>query len=302
MTICAATAMAEQDYGFLLGTGRCGSTLLHELLARHPHVGFLTNVDDRAGTSAATRMQAGLYRRLPTAAAQKGRLRLAPSEGYRALEREVSPLVAEPFRDLEASDAVPWLAERFHRFFADRAAAFDAPLFVHKFTGWPRARFIDRVLPGSCYVHVVRDGRAVAASWLQTGWWRGHLGPAGWHFGPLPDAYQKEWEASGRSFVLLAGLAWKLLLDAFDQAQAELGTVRWLEVRYEDILAEPRARIAEVLEFLGLAWTDAFESGFQSFAFDGGRAQAWRSLLGAEASAELDASLADHLTRRGYEV
>jgi len=158
------------------------------------------------------------------------------------------------------------------------------------------------VLPGSCYVHVVRDGRAVAASWLQTGWWRGHLGPAGWHFGLLPDAYQKEWEASGRSFVLLAGLAWKLLLDAFDQAQAELGAARWLEVRYEDILADPRARIAEVLEFLGLAWTDAFESGFQSFAFDGGRAHAWRSLLGAEASAELDTSLADHLTRRGYEV
>ena len=60
--------------------------------------------------------------------------------------------------------------------------------------------------------------------------------------------------------------------------------------------------MAEVLDFLGLPWNDAFESGFRSYRFDGGRARAWRSVLGDEASAELDASLADHLARRGYEV
>lgn len=294
--------MSDQRYGFVLGTGRCGSTLVHEVLARHPDVGFVTNVDDRIGRATASRMQAELFRRLPTAATRKGRLRLAPSEAYRALEREVAPVIAESARDLEAADAVPWLADRFRAFFDSRAAAFGAPLFLHKFTGWPRARFVDRVLPGSRYVHVVRDGRAVAASWLQTDWWRGHLGPTGWHFGPLPPAYEKEWEASGRSFVLLAGLAWKLLLDAFDDARAEVGDDRWLEVRYEDVLANPREHTAAILEFLGLPWTDAFESGFVDFRFDGGRARAWRAALGDEASAELDASLGDHLTRRGYEV
>ncbi len=294
--------MSEQRYGFVLGTGRCGSTLVHEVLARHPDVGFVTNIDDRIGRATAARMQAELFRRLPTSATRKGRLRLAPSEAYRALEREVSPVIAESVRDLGAADAVPFLASRFRAFFDARAAAFGAPLFLHKFTGWPRARFVDRVLPGSRYVHIVRDGRAVAASWLQTDWWRGHVGPSGWHFGPLPPAYEKEWEASGRSFVLLAGLAWKLLLDAFDDSRAEIGDDRWLEVRYEDVLADPRGRTREILDFLGLAWTDAFESGFGDFRFDTERARAWRAVLGDEASAELDASLADHLTRRGYEV
>jgi len=294
--------VTEQRYAFVLGTGRCGSTLVHELLARHPDVGFVTNVDDRFGSATAGRLQAGVFRRLPAAATRKGGVRLAPSEAYRALEREVSPLLVEPARDLEAGDAVPWLADRFRSFFSTRAATFGAPLFLHKFTGWPRARFIDRVLPETRYVHVVRDGRAVAASWLRTDWWRGHLGPGGWHFGPLPPAYDKEWEASGRSFVLLAGLAWKLLLDAFDEARREIGDDRWLEVRYEDVLADPRRRTAEMLEFLGLPWTDAFESGFGAFTFDSRPTAAWRSVLGEEASAELDASLGDHLARRGYEV
>jgi len=294
--------MPEQRYAFVLGTGRCGSSLVHEVLARHPDVGFVTNIDDRTGSAAAGRVQAGLYRRLPAAATRKGRMRLAPSEAYRALEREVSPLVVEPERDLVASDVMPWVGERFRSFFASRAAAFGAPLFLHKFTGWPRARFIDAVLPDSRYVHVVRDGRAVAASWLQAEWWRGHLGPEGWHFGPLPAAYEKEWEASDRSFVLLAGLAWKLLLDAFDDARQEIGDDRWLEVRYEDMLDEPRRVVAEMLEFLRLPWTDAFESGFRAFQFDRRQSRAWRAVLGDAASAELDASLADHLAPRGYEL
>src|SRR3954463_16619550 len=281
-----ADAPNRQAFAFVLGTGRCGSTLLHEVVARHPDVGFLTNVDDRFGRSPWGRLQAGLYRRLPAAATEKGRLRLAPSEGYRAIEREVAPAVVEPLRALEAFAATPWLATRFRRFFEERAAAHGAPLFLHKFTGWPRARFIEAVLPGTRYVHVVRDGRAVAASWLQTDWWRGHLGPEGWPSGPLPEPYEKEWEASGRSFVLLAGLAWKLLLDAFNEAQREIGDERWLEVRYEDVLADPRGRTADVLEFLGLPWSDAFESGFQAFRFESSRAHAWRSVLGDAASAE----------------
>ena len=294
--------MPDQRFAFVLGTGRCGSTMLHELVARHRDVGFVTNVDDRFGRGPAGRLQTGLYRRLPTAATRKGRVRLAPSEAYRALDREVSPIISAPIRDLEAVDAVPWLAERFRSFFESRAGAQGTPLFLHKFTGWPRARFIDQVLPASRYVHVVRDGRAVAASWLQTDWWRGHLGPQGWHFGPLPPDYEKEWEASGRSFVLLAGLAWKLLVDAFEAAKQEIGDEHWLEVRYEDLLDDPRTRTADVLQFLGLRWTDAFESSFGAFSFDRSRAGAWRSALGEAAAAELDASLADHLTRHGYDV
>src|SRR4051812_28885167 len=126
------TPVSGQRFGFVLGTGRCGSTLLHELLARHPDVGFLTNVEDRFGRGPSARIQAGIYRRLPAAATAKGRLRLAPSEGYRALEREVSPIISEPVRDLQAADAAPWLANRFGHFFDDRASAYGAPLFLHK--------------------------------------------------------------------------------------------------------------------------------------------------------------------------
>jgi hypothetical protein len=76
-----------------------------------------------------------VYRRIPIPASGTGWLRYAPSEAYRALVREISPMVTEPSRDLEAADAVPWLADRFESFFATRARAQRKPVFLHKFTG-----------------------------------------------------------------------------------------------------------------------------------------------------------------------
>ena len=37
--------MSDVRYLFIIGTGRCGSTLVQELIAQHPDVGFISNVD-----------------------------------------------------------------------------------------------------------------------------------------------------------------------------------------------------------------------------------------------------------------
>ena len=104
---------------FVISNGRSGSTLVHELLARHPEVGFVSNLEDRIPglPAAAGRLNNTLYRRVPTALTRKGRLRFAPSEAWRALGREVSPMLVRSSRDLVAADAMPWVADRFRRFF-----------------------------------------------------------------------------------------------------------------------------------------------------------------------------------------
>src|SRR4051794_24900990 len=92
-------------FAWVLGSGRCGSTLVHEVLARHPAVGFLSNLEDRAALPAwASRWNNAAFRRVPPSFTTKGRLRYAPSEGYRLLERQVSPLLAAPYRDLTTGD------------------------------------------------------------------------------------------------------------------------------------------------------------------------------------------------------
>ena len=299
--------------GFVIGTGRCGSTLVHEVLARHPEVGFVSSLDDKLPTldlcgrwnnvllrrAAPRDPRLGPFRDRPRLL-ERGRLRVAPSEGWQVLDRQVSPILGTPNRDLVASDATPWLEVRLRRFFERRMAAQRRPVFLHHVTGWPRAGLLHAVFPEARFIHVVRDGRAVANSWLQTSWWTGYQGPSNWYLGPLPEPYAHEWEASSGSFVLLAGLGWKLLVDAFDTARTAIPCAQWLDVRYEDVLADPRGQIAAMLDFLGLQWTTSFEAGFSRFTFKTGRREAFRRDLDAENLGLLERSLAGHLQAYGY--
>jgi hypothetical protein len=288
-------------YVFVLGTGRCGSTLVQEVLARHPDAGFVSNLEDRSRLGAmARRWNNQAYRLLPQTATRKGRMRFAPSEAYRALDREVSPVLSRPWRDLTAADITPWLADRTRRFFERRAQMQGTPVFLHKFTGWPRAGFLGCVFPEAKFVHVVRDGRAVANSWLQMGWWEGFNGPDHWQWGPLAAGYQDEWSRSGHSFPVLAGILWKLLLDAFDEAAGSLPAHRWLEVKYEDVVANPSGAFNEMREFAGLKPSGSFSSAVAGMTFDPGRVAAYRKDLGDETVEVLTRSLATHLARRGY--
>jgi hypothetical protein len=270
---------------FVLGTGRCGSTLVEEVLCRHPSVGFVSNLEDRFNLPAAAgRWNGPLYRRLPAAATQKSRLRYAPSEGYRILSREVTPMLATPLRDLTESDVTPWLERRFSTFLHERAQAQGTDTFLHKFTGWPRAGFIRGVFPSARFIHVVRDGRAVAH----------------WQWGPLPPKLEAEWEASGKSFVVLAGLLWQLLIDSFDSVRATIEPANWLEVRYEDVAANPRKTFASMLTFCGLPWDAEFERGFERHTFTASRSDAFRRDLSESDVERLSRILADSLAARRY--
>jgi len=299
--VATPDAAGATRFVFVLGTGRCGSTLVDEVLCRHPSVGFVSNLEDRFKLPvSAGRWNGSLYRRLPAAVTQKSRLRYAPSEAYRVLAREVSPLLASPLRDLVAGDVTPWLDNRFRAFFTERARAQRTETFLHKFTGWPRSGFIQGVFPQARFIHVVRDGRAVANSWLQMPWWLGFEGPEHWQWGPLPVDLAAEWEASGRSFVVLAGLLWRMLIEAFDRARKEVLAADWLEVRYEDVAANPRTAFAKMLEFCGLPWNAEFEQGFERHTFTASRSDAFRRDLDSADVDRLSRILASELAARRY--
>jgi hypothetical protein len=305
---------------FVLGTGRCGSTQLAHVVASHPQVGFVSNVEERLARIASPgRWNDGLLRSANRWVAWAGGVRSAPrparwaaaaitrastlagpSEAYGLLAEEVSPMIVAPFRDLTAEDAAPWIDNRFRRFFANRASVQAKPVFMHKFTGWPRARFIDAVFPEARFVHLVRDGRAVASSLMQVPFWQGYRGPAEWSFGPLPESYAREWEESGHSFAMLAGLEWKVLMDAFGEAERAIPADRWLNVRYEDFTANPRAEVERILGFWGLPWTTDVERRLRGARITTARQAAFMTELGSNEIKRLTRALAGHLDRWGY--
>jgi hypothetical protein len=276
--------MTPTPFLFVLGTGRCGSTLLAEILAAHPDIGFIS-------------APAGAVRR---AADALGLRRPQPIEAYGLLREQVSPMLVDPFRDLTADDAAPWLERRLRRFFETHARAGDRPVFMHKFTGWPRARLLAAVFPEASFVHVLRDGRGVAGSYLQTPWWQGYRGVPAWSFGDLSEDEHRDWAAARHSWTYLAGLEWKTLMAAFEESRDEIDSERWLDVRYEDLVARPREVTTSVLEFAGLDRWDGLERHLARLGISKGRTDAYRDELRPEDVALLEAMLAPTLSRWGY--
>lgn len=275
--------MTTQRYLFVVGSGRCGSTLVAEILAGHPDLGWIS-------------LYPGPLGRIARAPGLKPR----PSEAYPLFRKEVSPMLVEMCRDLTAADAAPWLERRLRNFFDRRAQEQGRPVFMHKFTGWPRARLLAAVFPEAKFVHVYRDGRSVANSLLQVRWWRGYQGVPRWGFGDLAERERRDWEATGHSWAYLAGLEWQRVMAAFEVAREEIGSERWLDVRYEDFVARPAEETTAILRFAGLDRWDALERHIKRLSVSEGRKDSYRDELRPEDVALLDSLLAPTLARWGY--
>lgn len=278
---------------FIIGSGRCGSSLVHELLAKHREVGFISNLDDNFPLlDSKGSFNNALFRSVLGNRTRKGGLRFAPSEAYRLIGKKVSPLYANSCRNLTAADVTPQLKQSFRDFFLERLVAQSKPLFIHKYTGWSRVAFFREIFPEALFVHIVRDGRAVANSFLQMPWWTGFRGPGSWYLGPLNDDQQARWEASQRSFAVLAGLAWEILVDSVEADAAQLATRGICTLRYEDFLHDPVARLRRLCDFAALEFDSDFENRVRRRHIDPGREQAFIRDLSAPQVEALTASLA----------
>lgn len=246
------------------------------------------------------RFNNAIYALTKGAFTKKGRLRFAPSEAYNLIRREVSQVYENSCRDLVAQDVTPWLRKRFHEFFEARWRAQGKECFLHKYTGWPRIGFFAEIFPEARFVHIVRDGRAVANSWLQMDWWGGYRGPPLWQWGPLDERAQQAWMHSGQSFVTLAGLCWRILMDAFVSEGVKLHPSRYMEVRYEDFLSSPVESLRSMVEFVGLPWSTRIERAAAEGAVHDSRKRAFERDLTKDQVAELERVAGDMLARLGY--
>jgi hypothetical protein len=175
------------------------------------------------------------------------------------------------------------------------------PHLLLKVTGWPRIGFLRKIFPEARFIHVLRDGRAVASSLLKVDWWWGWRGPSVWRWGELSPEHRSEWERSGKSFIALAGIQWKILMDAAEQAVKELPPDRLWEVKYEALCQDPMRHMEAACRFAGLTWNPATASRIARVPVKSEN-EKWRRDLTPSQQATLESVLAGHLQKLGYAV
>ncbi|MEO6057274.1 MAG: sulfotransferase [Gemmatimonadales bacterium] len=282
----------------LVGTGRCGSTVFHRLLARHPQLMWLSGFCDRYPAEPKWNRRAVTALDNPLVRRAFGD-RIQPGECYRFWDRHAYGF-SEPCRDLVRTDVSARVKKQVR-------AAMEAMLtptrnrLLVKITGWPRIGFLNEIFEDAKFVHIVRDGRAVASSLLHVNFWRGWYGPQGWRAGLLSPEDQATWEAYDRSFVALAGLEWRIQMRAIEAARQAVDPSRFFEIKYEAFCDQPLETYRRVLEFAELPGSAEFERHIAAASIRN-MSNRWRGDLAPGQQHLLDELLHDDLLRSGYDV
>jgi hypothetical protein len=288
---------------FIVGTGRCGSTLLSRMLALHPSVcsifEFFTGLDW------ASRFAAG-----PVSGAAFAELIARPQPVIDAVLRRGYAVeeVTYPFgRGRYArGDSMPWiLVSMLPRLSDDPDRLFDEvvgfakalptqPLRAHypQLFGWLAAKSgrhipIERsgssidylaslhaFFPEARFLQIHRDGRETALSMREHHAYRvpislmydapvdsgrrpSELGPIDFAAPPREDDPISQILAS-RPPVEAFGRYWSDQVMRGHQALAQIDPARYLEIRFEDLIAQPRETLASVARFFALPDDDAW--------------------------------------------
>lgn len=280
----------------IVGTGRCGSTMFHRMLARHPQTMWMSPLCNRYPDRPAWNRMAVNALDVPLLRRMLGG-RVRPGENYRFWDRFAYGF-SEPCRDLGRSDVSARVKQQVRAAFEPMLTPKRHRLLI-KITGWPRIGYLNEIFEDARFIHMLRDGRAVASSLLHVDFWRGWYGPQGWRAGLLSPEDQATWESFDRSFTALAGIEWRIQMRAMEVARQAVEPGRFLEVKYETVCEQPVESFRQVAEFAELPWSAEFEREIKADAIKG-PSNRWRDDLTPAQRALLDDLLRDDLRRHGY--
>ena len=291
--------MSLKEPVFIIGTGRSGSTVFADLLRTHPEFSYMTTLSHRYPYNPNLNRQILNLMHLPVFG-KYVETKFGLSEAYPfwdSLFRGFS----QSTRELNSND----VTEKVRKSVIDGITSIMVPKrdkFISKITGWPRIGFLHEIFPDAKFVHIVRDGRDVACSLIQTTFWRGWQGPHNWRLGLLPEEYEAEWKRNDNSYVILAGIFWKIILDSIDNISSTLPTNQFIEIRYEDFVKDPTKYSDLIFQQLGMPlYTNKMEKISNLLAIKD-RGNRWKKDLNSQQTKLITESLESDLVNRGYTI
>ena len=280
----------------IVGTGRCGSTLFHRLLAKHHQMMWMSPLCYKYPHRPSWNRMAVTAMDNPILFKLFGD-KVRPGENYRFWDKYAYGF-SEPCRDLVRSDVSARVKKQVRAAFEPMLSAKRNRLLI-KITGWSRIGFLSEIFEDARFIHVLRDGRAVASSLLHVNFWKGWYGPQGWRAGLLSPEDQALWESYDRSFAALAGIEWRIQMRAMEAARQQLDPSLFHEVRYETFCEQPVEHFKRVLEFAEVPWSADFEREIRAASIRS-TSNRWRDDLAPRQQTILDDLLRDDLRKYGY--
>lgn len=291
---------------FIVGPPRSGSTLLYKALCLHPDVAYLSNWVRRYPAVPLL----GVLNRVPPVlpktrraawfgdgahAYQYGTQRSAvrrafpvPVEGEPVFTR--CGIGSAPGGRLNGQ--APDVARLRHTFDVVRAAGGGRVLVSKRIAHNVRIPLLASAFDRARFVLLVRDGRAVAHSLSRVDWW--------------PDSYlwwqqttPRAWAERGEDPWALCARHWVEELHAAEDGLAQVPAEQRMELRYEDLMADPMTALRRVADFAGLPAQASWHRELRQLSFPN-RNNGWRDSLDGDVASRITELQQPLLARYGY--
>lgn len=282
---------------FIIGAGRSGSTVFHRILCEHPNIAWLSSLCERYPN----KIWLNNYYLRSIGIPILGKFlteMINASEAYNLWDN-VFKGFRRPFRDLKADDVTNKTRQNIINTMSKMLTNRRQRLLI-KITGWPRIGFIREIFNDAKFIHIIRDGRAVANSAINRDFWKGWQGPKNWRWGELLPDHEKEWIKFNRSFIILAAIQWKILMDACEDAKKHLDKANFKEIKYEEICSNTVTILKETIEFADLKWSPKFERSIKNYKLKN-QNDKWRNQLTTKQQNDLEKVLKDYLEKYNYQ-
>ncbi len=241
---------------FLLGAGRSGTTLLYKILSAHNNVAYLSNYQKRfpnwPSLASLQRLlnQFPEYKRKSWFSKDGG----AYSDKRRKWLHSSVPIPTEA-ESVYASCHIPRVPAADYRLTPESAECLQNKferirkmsrcevLLTKRTANNRRVPILKQIFPDAKYIHLVRDGRAVAYSLLRVAWWDDHT--LFW-----ADKTPKQMVAEGFNPLELAARNWIEEIQSLEQGITSIPSNQLLEVRYNELLEDPNGQLQRILDFM----------------------------------------------------
>ena len=282
---------------FIIGSGRSGTTVLYNLLAGHPQLCWFSNLTDRFPRMPLLPVAHRLLD-VPRLGARMRRNIVQSNRGF----PNIRPVEAEQIyhrysgfienRESTLADRNAAVEARFRAQIEKHLCGTGRPRFMTKQTANnQRIAVMMAMFPDARVVHIIRDGRAVASSLYHVRWWRDI--PIWWYGGKTAA----DWEAAGHEPIELCARQWLRDTEACQSQAIALGE-RYLEIRYEDLVADVHATVGKIVQHCELlpdaAYLDALPVRLDE------RNDGWKTRLDPHQQAVLQDVLGPMLSELGY--
>lgn len=227
---------------FIIGSGRSGTTVAYNILAAHPDFAWISNLADRARCP-----QLAVLNKLYRSPGTPALIRLQPSEGYRLWNHCLPRYRDTESGVLAASDVTADDRRRVQTMIRCLIRSSGSRTFLNKNTrNTRRVLFLNELFPTARFIHVIRNPLDACSSLLEVAWWQNlRL----WNMeGQTPHALA----ATPAEEARLAAHLWS---DNVRAAKDSLGTIdgaRAFELRYEELVRSPAAKVNEIIKWIGM--------------------------------------------------